>query len=132
MDIALCAYDPERGILEYAGAHNPLYLVRNNNLTEFKADPMPIGYYEEIDEAFTANTINIQKGDMIYIFSDGFVDQFGGPDRKRFKHNKFKDLILENHQKPVLDQKTYLEESFNNWKGKLEQMDDVLVIGVRF
>jgi len=132
MDIALCAYDTESNVLEFAGANNPLYLVRNNSLEEIKADSMPVGYYEDIDEPFATRSINIKKGDMIYLFSDGFVDQFGGPDRKRFKQNRFKDLIMENHHNPVPDQMIALENSFNNWKGKHGQMDDVLVIGVRF
>ena len=132
MDIALCAYDPDKSRLTYAGAHNPLYLLRNGELTEYKADPMPIGYYENISESFSNQRISLQQGDTVYIFSDGYVDQFGGPDRKRFRHRKFKELLTEIYKKPLPDQKAVLEQEFSNWKGDLEQMDDVLVIGVRF
>ena len=131
MDIALCTYETESGSLQYAGAYNPLYLVRKGNLEEYKADKMPVSYYHGIDDTFRTHTIQLRKGDAIYLFSDGYADQFGGPDRKKFKYKALKEMLEQIHGEPMHRQKTILNERFFSWKGDGEQIDDVVMIGIR-
>ncbi|MCE3280993.1 MAG: protein serine/threonine phosphatase [Bacteroidetes bacterium] len=132
MDIALCVFDPERMILEYAGAYNPLWLVRDGNIIEFKADKFPVGAFvgEEVKQ-FSNHEISVVKGDVIYLFSDGYADQFGGKDGKKFKYKSLQQLFLKNYLKSGQVQKNILNETFDKWIGELEQVDDVLVIGVK-
>jgi serine phosphatase RsbU (regulator of sigma subunit) len=138
MDISLCIIDFENMQLEFAGAYNPLYLIRNKDVETFKADRMPIGIYIKEKESFTNNTAQLQKGDCLYIFSDGYVDQFGGPNGGKLMSAKFKDVLLEVHQFDPNDQKQKLNDFIENWiahtdsKGeKFHQIDDMLVIGIR-
>jgi len=131
MDIALCIVDLEKMKMQYAGAYNPLYLYRNNELIEVKADRMPIGIYIKEKESFTNNEIDLQKDDVFYIFSDGFQDQFGGEDGSKFKTKNFKKLLLEIHQKPMDEQRKILDTTVDEWRGKWEQVDDIIVLGVR-
>jgi serine phosphatase RsbU (regulator of sigma subunit) len=131
MDIALCTYDTGSGMLQFAGAYNPLYLVREGSLEEYKADRMPISYYHGMTDPFRTNTIQLQKGDALYLFSDGYADQFGGPDRKKFKYKSLKELIEQLHDQPMEQQKAILQERFFSWKGEVEQIDDVVMIGIR-
>lgn len=131
MDISLCIYDKTQNKLDFAGANNPLYLIRNNELIEYKGDKMPISIYEKM-EHFTNHEIEINKEDSIYLFSDGFADQFGGPNGKKFKYKKFKETLLENHTLPINRQKENLKHTFEIWRGELEQIDDVLVLGIKF
>lgn len=131
MDIALCIVDLEKMNLQYAGAYNPLYLFRNNELIEIKADRMPIGIYINEKESFSNHEIELQKGDVFYIFSDGFQDQFGGEDGSKFKTKNFKKLLLEIHHKPMEEQHKILEETIDDWRGRWEQVDDIIVMGVR-
>ncbi len=131
MDIALCIVDLENMKMQYAGAYNPMYLYRNNELTEVKADRMPIGIYIKEKESFTNNEIDLRKGDTFYIFSDGFQDQFGGEDGQKFKTKNFKNLLLEIHQKPMVEQRDILDKTIDDWRGKWEQVDDIIVLGVR-
>jgi serine phosphatase RsbU (regulator of sigma subunit) len=130
MDISLCIIDQKKSILQYAGAYNPLYMIRSEELTEIKADKMPIGWYD-LDTEFTNNIVNLRKGDCFYIFSDGFSDQFGGEFGKKYLSKPFKNFLLKIHGQPMTKQKEMLFEEFENWKGKLHQVDDVLVIGFR-
>jgi serine phosphatase RsbU (regulator of sigma subunit) len=137
MDMALVAIHKNNNKLEYAGANNSLYLIRDGELTEIKADKQPIGYFDKATP-FSNHEVTIQKGDCIYLFSDGFVDQFGGADEtsralggKKYKSKNFKDLLLLIYQEPMTKQKEILNEAFFKWKGDLEQVDDVCVIGVR-
>ena len=129
MDIALCVIEGET--LQYAGANNPLWLIRNNELFEFKADKQPVGNFEH-PKPYQTHEIALQKGDIIYIFSDGFADQFGGSKGKKFKSANLKKLLLAIHQKEIKEQKEALELEFDKWKGPLEQLDDVCIMGVRF
>ena len=131
MDLALCVIDHKSKTMQYAGAYNPLYLYRNNELMEIKADRMPIGIYVKDTNEFTNHEIKLKKGDTFYLFSDGYVDQFGGEKGMKFKTRAFKQLLLEIHQKPMQDQKETLENTFTRWKGKHEQIDDVLIIGIK-
>ncbi len=132
MDLALCKLNKEKLLLEYAGVHNPLYLIRNKQLTEYKADNYPIG--EPFCNDFlnyTNQHIYLQKEDVIYIFSDGFIDQFGGEKRKKFLNHRFKQTLLDLHSLPMEEQKTGLEKILTEWKGMNEQIDDILIMGVK-
>ncbi len=128
MDIALCVL--ENDTLQYAGAHNPLWLIRNNELQLFKADKQPIGKFEHA-EPYHTHTIKLQKGDSLYIFTDGFSDQFGGADGKKFLAANFKKLLLSIQESPMEDQEQILDDAFTSWKGEMDQVDDVCVIGFR-
>jgi len=130
MDIALCCYDRKNKTLEFAGANNPLYYIRNGVLTEVKGDKQPIGAFEN-RKKFTNNSIELNEDDLIYIFSDGYADQFGGVSRKKFKYNQFKNMLLSIHDKLMEEQKDILNKTILTWMGDLEQVDDICVIGVR-
>lgn len=132
MDIALCIFHKNKKLLEYSGAFNPLYLIRNGQLEEYKADRMPIGIYHVEKDNFTNYEISVQKGDTIYISSDGFADQFGGPTITKFKSSGLKKLYTEIVDKPMVEQGRIVEETFDHWKGNEYQLDDILVIGIRF
>jgi len=131
MDIALCVFDLENEILEFAGANNPLYIVRNKELIEYKADKMPIGVYDNL-KPFTRNIIKMEKGDLYYMFSDGYADQFGGPEGKKFKYKQLKDLFVSISHLPMNEQLTVIEKTHEEWKGNYFQVDDILVIGIKF
>lgn len=131
MEMALCIIDFERGKVQYSGAFNPLYLIRNKELIEFKGDTMPIGIYSDEEESFTNQKIELQKGDALYMFSDGYVDQIGGPRRRTFRSKYFKELLLSNSEKKMVDQYKILEQTIEDWRGDLEQIDDILVMGLR-
>lgn len=131
MDISLAAMNKSTIQLQWAGANNPIYHVRNGELTETKGDKMPIGSYAS-ENKFTNHEIEFQKGDVIYLFTDGFADQFGGPKGKKFKSRPFKELLISIHQENMIDQQDRLHASFDAWRGELEQLDDVCVLGVKF
>ncbi len=131
MDIAICIIDKDNKVLEYAGANNPLYLIRNNELITYKADRMPIGMHRKAKDTFTNHSIDLKKDDRIYIFSDGYVDQFGGDDGRKYLSKNFKQILLDNHQKSFPEQKRILEDNFESWKGNRKQLDDLLVIGFK-
>lgn len=132
MDIALCIWHKNKMTLEFSGAYNSLYLVKNNVLEEFKADRMPIGIYHVEKENFTNYEIKIEPGNVIYIFSDGYADQFGGPTVTKFKSSGMKKLFTEIAAKPMEEQGQIVEKTFDHWKGNEFQLDDILVIGIRF
>ena len=128
MDIALCSIDGLK--LKYAGAHLPLWIVRNGKILETKPSKQPVGKFET-SAPYITHEIDLQKGDGIYIFSDGIVDQFGGPKEKKFKANALRELLLSNQEASMCEQKEIIDASFEAWKGDLDQVDDVCVIGVR-
>ena len=131
MDMSLCSFDNETLKLEFSGAFNPLYLIRNGEIIQYKADKFPIGYRGDDEiKPFTNNFIQLQKGDTFYIFSDGYADQFGGPKGKKFMAGNFRELLLKSSKLPIEKQKEFLNQTIENWRGELEQVDDVLVIGV--
>ncbi len=133
MDLALLIYDEETRILQYAGANNPMYLIRDGELIEYKADRFAIGMVSvDSERKFTNNIIEIRQGDVTYIFSDGYADQFGGPKGKKFKSKQLKQLFLEIHHLSPEEQKRVLEERLIAWMGYEEQVDDILVIGTRY
>ena len=135
MDIALCAIDKKTLTLQYAGANNPAYLIRKNidndtfELIHLKPDSQPIGVYIK-ERKFTNHQIQLQTGDRLYLLSDGFADQFGGINGRKYYSNNLKELILSIQSENMENQKKILENTFLTWKGKLEQVDDVLVMGV--
>jgi phosphoserine phosphatase RsbU/P len=133
MDMSLCSINFEKMELQYAGANNPIYIVRNKEFKEIKADKKAIGADIENAEikTFTNHTIPLQKGDSIYLFTDGYADQFGGPNGKKFKYKKFQELLIEIQDNTIEEQKHILNFHHEQWKGTLEQVDDILVIGVR-
>jgi serine phosphatase RsbU (regulator of sigma subunit) len=128
MDIALCSIEGMK--LQYAGAYNPLWVIRNGEVLETKANKQPIGQFEK-PEPYTTHSFNLEKGDSIYIFSDGYIDQFGGEKEKKFKAKAFRELLLSIQDKAMEDQKKSIDKAFETWKGDLEQIDDICVIGVR-
>lgn len=130
MDIALCKINYKTLELEYAGAHNALYLIRKGALTETKANQRAIGISMATNQ-FLNHTIKLEKGDCFYIFTDGFADQKGGPDNKKFYYRPFQKLLIDIHQLEMTEQEIILEKTISEWKGKKEQIDDILVIGVR-
>ena len=133
MDMALCAINFDKLELQYAGANNPLYIVRQKQFIEVKPDKLAIG--ADTDDAaikvFTNHTIKLEKGDSVYLFTDGYADQFGGPNGKKFKYKKFQELLIEMQDNTMEEQKQILNFHFEQWKGSLEQVDDILVIGIR-
>jgi serine phosphatase RsbU (regulator of sigma subunit)/ligand-binding sensor domain-containing protein len=130
MDIVVISVDYTEMQLNYAGAYNPLLMVRNKQLSEISADKMPIAIYERMKE-FTNHEIKIEKGDIFYFFSDGYEDQFGGPEGKKFKGKKFRELLVEISSNPMKEQKEIIENTFIKWKGDQDQVDDIVVLGVR-
>jgi serine phosphatase RsbU (regulator of sigma subunit) len=132
MDIALCCFDRNTQTFEYAGAFNPLWLIRNGELIETKADKFPIGNLTIGEQKkYTNHVIPLVKGDTLYIFSDGFADQFGGPNGKKLKYSVFKSMLLKIQHLSMEDQGVYLSNEIEEWRGELEQVDDILVIGTR-
>jgi serine phosphatase RsbU (regulator of sigma subunit) len=146
MDIALCVIDYENMKLQFAGANNPIYIVRKSNgmnlksektmilrdysLYEIKADRMPISINDSMDQ-FTRYEADLYSGDLLYLFTDGFADQFGGEFRKKYYYHNFKKLLLDNCTKSMEDQQFSLEEALKDWQGYNKQLDDILVIGIR-
>ncbi len=133
MDLALHVIDYNKMIIEFAGANNPLIMIRDEEILQVKADRMPIGIHERAGDPFNNHEMEARKGDVLYTFSDGFQDQFGGPGNKKFMIKKLKELFLQIHQKPMDEQKTILKKAFYDWivPYDAEQVDDVIVIGIR-
>lgn len=130
MDIVVICIDENEMMLRYAGAYNPLIMVHRGELKEIPADKMPIAIYERMKE-FSGHDISIEKGDIFYFFSDGFEDQFGGPAGKKFKARRFRELLLSISHLPMSVQKQEIEKAFEEWKGDLGQVDDIVVTGVK-
>jgi serine phosphatase RsbU (regulator of sigma subunit) len=135
MDMAICAIDRKKNIIQYAGANNPMYIIKDKNgipeLNEIKADRMPLGYYSGKDKAFTNHEIKLEIGDTFYLFSDGFIDQKGGKENRKFMSKNMKKLLLKIHDQPMYDQKRHLEKTLKAWMNGRSQMDDILIVGVR-
>ncbi len=131
IDLSLIVIDYNKMSLEYAGAYNHLYYIRDHMLNVIKADRMPVGISEKSIAPFTNHTIDIQKGDLFYMFTDGFADQFGGPRKKKFRVGNLRELLLDIHEKEMPEQKRILYETLINWKGQQPQVDDVLSIGIK-
>ena len=135
MDIALISIqknENETTLLNYSGAHNPLWIIRNgmNEIEEIKGDKQPIGRYD-LTSPFKSHQVELNKGDQLYIFSDGYADQFGGPERKKFKTKNFKDLLLRNRELSLEEQHKQIEQEMIKWMGDVFQIDDYCIIGLR-
>ena len=131
IDISVCTVDFEQNILWYAGANNPLYLIRGSELRHYRPDKMPASIHHKMNP-FTLHKIELQKGDAFYIFSDGYADQFGGPHQRKFMSVQLKKTLMAITGLPMLKQGERLNEVFENWRGSNSQVDDVTFIGVRF
>lgn len=131
MEMALFILDLENNNLQFSGARRPLYLIRDKELTELTGDKMPLGINDDRENHFTNQEIEVKKNDIVYLFSDGYVDQLGGPDRKTFKTKNFKELLLNNCHLPMNEQKDVLNNNIEAWRGNVEQIDDILVIGIK-
>jgi serine phosphatase RsbU (regulator of sigma subunit) len=132
MDMALCVFDLKKRKAEFAGANNPLVLIRDNKILRYKGDRFPIGAFDGSQpQSFANNDIDLMEGDCLYLFSDGYADQFGGLDGKKFMYRRFEDLLLELHGLPMDEQKETLNKRLMKWKGSNDQVDDILVIGIK-
>lgn len=132
MDLGLCTLNTKTKLLQYAGAYNPLYVVSDGELTEIKADKLPIGVnVDGVADVYTNHTLQLKKGDCVYLFSDGYADQFGGPNGKKFMYKQLRQTLADLHEKTIAEQKQMLLSVFEDWKGKEDQVDDVLLMGVR-
>lgn len=130
MDMALCSLNSKTLELEYAGANNPLWVIKSkSDVLEIKADKQPIGKFSE-RKPFTNHSVQLSKGDRLYIFSDGYADQFGGEKGKKFKYRSFQDLLISSYTLGMREQKKLLNDTIHNWMGELEQVDDILIIGI--
>ncbi len=135
MDIAVSIIDPSKNEFQYAGAYNPIYMIpagyENPEINKIAADRMPIGIHLKMDTDFTNHVIKYQKNDIIYMFSDGYMDQFGGEKGRKLKSKHFQELLVTIHKKPMPEQKELLDNFLAKWKGEREQLDDILVIGIK-
>jgi serine phosphatase RsbU (regulator of sigma subunit) len=131
MDMVVCRFHKNRKKLSFSCANIPVYLIRDNELLEFKGDKMPVAIHE-VMIPFKSYEIDILPGDTIYLFSDGFADQFGGQKNKKFLYSRFKNLLLEAQSKDLKSQGILLDTTIDQWKGSVEQIDDIMVIGIRF
>lgn len=132
MDMALCVIDESNDLLEYSGAYNPLYIFRKGRMTELNADRMPVGIYPGEEKPFSLKSLKLEKDDRFYIFSDGYVSQFGGTESKKFKTMRFKEVLAEIHHHPLKLQHEILTRTLEQWQGELGQTDDILVMGFRY
>lgn len=132
MDLALCIIDPESRTIQYAGANNPFVRINNEGINEVKPDRMPIGKYTKRDKnPFTRHIIEYKRGDVVYLFSDGYHDQLGGPNLLKFGSRTFKNMLVDIHSMPFAEQKKILMERITEWRGDYNQIDDMLVMGFR-
>jgi len=121
----------ESRTITYVAANSEPILIRDNEIIELSKDKMPVGKGEKTDK-FSLHTVELKQGDTLYLYTDGFADQFGGPKGKKFKYKQLNELLLSNSNQSLQLQKETFETSFKNWKGSLEQVDDVLIIGIQF
>jgi serine phosphatase RsbU (regulator of sigma subunit) len=131
IDISLCIIDRHNKSLQYSGAFNDLWIIKNNVMTEYKADKMTIDVSEEQDIGFGCTEISVGPGDLIYMSTDGFADQLGGPRHKKYRTDLLKNLLVDIHNLPLSEQKEILEKEFIIWKGTNPQTDDILVAGLK-
>jgi ligand-binding sensor domain-containing protein/serine phosphatase RsbU (regulator of sigma subunit) len=132
MDCSFISFNLKTKVITYAAANNPIWIVRGNQLLEFDCDSMPVGKHDFDQKAFTQHTVQLEHGDCIYSLTDGMPDQFGGPKGKKFMYKKLKEFLVSIASKPMLEQKHILKSTFEAWRGDLEQVDDVLIIGIRY
>ncbi|MCK4664270.1 MAG: tetratricopeptide repeat protein [Bacteroidales bacterium] len=131
MDIALCIIDKKKNHIQFSGANNPLYIIRNNDLIEIEGNKMPIGIYSSDIGLFSNVDVPLKKNDVLYLFSDGYADQFGGIKSRKFLLKNFQKLLIDISPLPLIEQKSQLINQHEIWKGNNEQVDDILVIGIK-
>ena len=131
MDIAICSIDYKKMLLEYAGAYNPLYIVRDNEIVITKGDKFAIGSFNPYTKSFATHKIPLLSGDIVYVFSDGYADQFGGLKGKKYMYKQFRETLLSIKDLPMEEQRLALDNKIEKWKGSYEQVDDILIIGVQ-
>jgi len=132
IDIGFCIYDRTKGTLQFSGANRPLIMIRNGQLSEYKADKMTIGVAPLAEQSFTNQIINTQEGDTFYLFSDGYADQFGGAFDKKFKQQKLRSILTNISTEKMERKGEILREEFDKWRGETNQVDDVLIFGFKF
>jgi serine phosphatase RsbU (regulator of sigma subunit) len=132
MDLVLVVIDQQLDMLEFSGAYNPMILVRNGELIEYKGDKMPVGQHIVDSGSFTNHRVQLEHEDMIYLYSDGFPDQFGGEKGGKYKARPFKNFLTHISNEPVKKQVSMLEIELKRWMGKEPQVDDILVTGIRY
>ena len=132
MDMVLCVYDPATSVLQYAGAFNPLVIIKDGEMQVINADPMPVGLGAIREVKFKQHEFKMSKGDIIYLFSDGYSDQFGGERGKKFSRRRFLNMLQEIHKRPMKFQEQRLAETLRNWMKEEQQIDDITVMGIRF
>ena len=130
MDISLCCINSKMGEVKWSGAYNPLWYIQNGEIHEVEADKQPIGKYDN-PHPFKTHHLKLHKGDVLYLFTDGYADQFGGPKGKKFKYRQLQEILLANTSRTMEEQNIILEGHLDDWKGSLEQVDDILVMGIR-
>ncbi|CAN5483329.1 hypothetical protein BH10BAC1_BH10BAC1_19920 [soil metagenome] len=130
MDISLCTFNKSTYELKWSGANNPLWIIRNNGLIEYKPNKQPIGKVDA-PAPFITHTVQLQKNDTLYLFTDGYADQFGGEKGKKFKLSSLQELLLSNSQLTMIQQLSAVDETLKNWKGNIDQVDDILIIGIK-
>ncbi|MCE3260652.1 MAG: protein serine/threonine phosphatase, partial [Bacteroidetes bacterium] len=131
MDAAVLSINKKSGRLHFAGAFRPLLIIRNEQVIELKASRYPLGFYNDVDKIFEEHVILLQPGDNLYMFTDGFIDQFGGQQNKKLNRKNFRELLRTAAEMAPAEQEAFLEYSFNNWRQEEEQTDDILVIGIK-
>jgi len=132
MDIVMCAIDYNTNTMYFAGANNPVYIIRNGELTELKGDKQAVsGSTDEVKKPFTNHTFQLQKNDLVYLITDGYADQFGGPKGKKFRSKQLRETLVKVHGLPLAEQRRRLDDVFEAWKGTLDQVDDVTIIGIK-
>jgi CheY-like chemotaxis protein len=132
MDISLTIFDLEENHLQFAGAHNPICIIRRGEMIKIDGDPMPIGVFKTDDQPFANREFELEEDDRVYLFTDGYYDQFGGPKGSKMLSANFRKYLLEIYQEPMDKQKKLLEDFYDNWKGTYDQLDDVTIIGFKF
>jgi CheY-like chemotaxis protein len=130
MDGSIISYDSKSKKMVFSGAFNPMYLIRDNKIIEFRGDRMPLSYHDKMS-SFSSQEIKVRPDDLIFLFTDGFVDQFGGQNEKKFLRSRFKEVLLKHYKKPLEVQKQLMLDTYNSWKGNGEQVDDITVVGLR-
>jgi serine phosphatase RsbU (regulator of sigma subunit) len=131
MDVALGVFDLTKNTLTYSGAFRPMILVRDNEIIEFDPNRYPIGFYGDVQKEFSSKEIELQENDTFYFFTDGYCDQFGGELKKKFNRKRFKELLLSAQSMEMDEQESFLQYALLNWRQEEEQMDDILVMGVK-
>ena len=130
MDVSFCLFDPNQNVLQFSAANQALILIRDEEVQLVKGDSQPIGLHTKMVD-FTKQEIQLQKNDQLYLFSDGYIDQFGGPSFKRYKRGKFLKTMKNICSESMVSQKKFLEQEFEDWKGEKEQVDDIIVMGFK-